>query len=243
VIHKPGDWAELTLLDSNAGFLGDQLACLGYLKKALSQEEDPAPFIQTIFSPLSQAKNLVGSEELIVQMREHPEALKEGLETITESTIRFLESSIEKGIDGIFYAVQHATYTLMSELEYLEFGQPYDLRILAVSEQLWLNMLHLHGEHIMFDLFAGYPVQVINWHDRDTDPNLKSALSRFPGTLCGGLQRQTTMVLGTPESVRQEAMDALMATNGQRFILGTGCVLPTIAPRGNILAARYVVEA
>jgi uroporphyrinogen decarboxylase len=51
------------------------------------------------------------------------------------------------------------------------------------------------------------------------------------------------MVLGSPESVRQEAMDALMVTNGHRFILGTGCVLPTIAPRGNILAARYVVEA
>ena len=103
-------------------------------------------------------------------------------------------------------------------------------------------MLHLHGEHIYFDLFADYPVQIVNWHDRDTAPSLSEALIRFEGALCGGLQRENTMVLGNPVSVTAEAHDAIQATGGKRFILGTGCVLPIIAPRTNILAARRSVQ-
>jgi uroporphyrinogen decarboxylase len=59
---------------------------------------------------------------------------------------------------------------------------------------------------------------------------------------CGGLQRERMMVLGSPLSVTAEARDAIQQTNGTRFILGTGCVLPIIAPHANIYAARKSVE-
>ena len=42
------------------------------------------PVLQTIFSPLAQAKNLAGGETLLVHMRQYPEAVLEGLQTITE---------------------------------------------------------------------------------------------------------------------------------------------------------------
>ena len=94
----------------------------------------------------------------------------------------------------------------------------------------------------MFDQLSNYPVAVINWHDRDTYPSLKEARERYSGVICGGLQRERTMVLGTPEQVMAEARDSIQATQGRKFILGTGCVLPIIAPHGNILAARRSVE-
>jgi uroporphyrinogen decarboxylase len=50
------------------------------------------------------------------------------------------------------------------------------------------------------------------------------------------------MVLGNPLSVTAEAHDAIQAAGESRFILGTGCVLPTIAPRANIMAARQAVD-
>ncbi len=40
----------------------------------------------------------------------------------------------------------------------------------------------------------------------------------------------------------EEATAAILATEGKRFILGTGCVLPVIAPQSNIAAARAAVE-
>jgi uroporphyrinogen decarboxylase len=49
------------------------------------------------------------------------------------------------------------------------------------------------------------------------------------------------MVLGTPEQVRTEARQAIEATGGRRFILGTGCVTPITAPRANLRAAREAV--
>ena len=200
------------------------------------------PVIQTVFSPLAPAKNLVGSANLFVHLRQYPDALQLGLKTITESTRRFVEAAIKTGISGIFYAVQHAQFHLLSPSEYQVYGYTYDLKILELAQALWLNMLHLHGENVMFDLFADCPVGIINWHDRDTFPDLAEGQKRFPGVACGGLQRELTMVLGTPEQVKSEARQAIQATGGRRFILGTGCVVPIIAPRANLLAARRSVE-
>jgi uroporphyrinogen decarboxylase len=94
----------------------------------------------------------------------------------------------------------------------------------------------------MFDQVVDYPIQIINWHDRDTYPSLLEAQQRYAGVVCGGLQRERTMVLGTPEQVSAEARNAIQTTGGKRFILGTGCVMPITAPTGNIWAARHSVD-
>jgi len=240
VIHRAEDWERLPVLDPNNGFLADQISCLRQIVAQLGPE---VPVVQTIFSPLAQAKNLVGREALLVHIRRYPQAVKEGLKIIAESTQRFIAEVHQLGVAGIFYAVQHAQYGLLSDQEYEDFGRWYDLQVLEPARDFWLNILHLHGEEVMFDRFLDYPVAVINWHDRETHPFLAEAQKRFSGVLCGGLRRWETMVLGTPEQVIAEARDAIMATGGRRFILGTGCVLPIISPRGNIIAARRSVES
>jgi uroporphyrinogen decarboxylase len=238
VIRTPDDWMELSILDPHSGALGDQLTCLRLLVKELGPN---IPIIQTIFNPLSQAKNLVGKDELIVHLRLYPDAVHEGLKKIAESTQRFIEAAKDIGITGVFFAVQHASYSILTIEEYDTFGCFYDLQLLESARDMWLNVLHIHGNDIMFDRFVDYPVSVINWHDREAFPSLKKAQSLFSGVLCGGLQREKTMVLGTPEQVIAETKDAILATSGQRFILGTGCVVPITAPFGNIKAARSSV--
>lgn len=234
VIKTPDDWFKLTILDPYKGALGDQLTCL----KMICDELGPdVPVLQTIFNPLAQAKNLVGGDMLLVHLRQFPEAVQAGLKTIAESTRNFIEAASHIGIAGIFYAVQHGSYKLLSQDEYIRFGRGYDLELLGSVNEKWLNMLHLHGENVMFQLFTDYPVQVINWHDRETFPSLAEGQSLYSGVVCGGLQRNHTMELGSPEHVCAEARDAILATNGRRFILGTGCVLPITTPRANILAA------
>ena len=198
---------------------------------------EETPINQTIFSPLSQAKNLVGKQELFVHLHRYPDALAEGLRRIADSTLRYIEAVQETGIAGIFYAVQHAQYGLLSEAEFRRFGRTYDLEILEAAGDMWLRLLHIHGLEVMFDLLADYPVNIVNWHDQETAPSLSEGQARIPGVVCGGLQRHETMVLGTPDQVRAEAQAAIQATGGRRFILGTGCVVPIIAPHGNIMAA------
>jgi uroporphyrinogen decarboxylase len=238
IIQHPEDWAGLPLLDPHKGHLAEELECLRLLKKELGVG---TPIIQTIFNPLSQAKNLVGGEQLLVHARLSPDALHAGLQIITESTSRFIEAVAQTGVDGIFFAVQHAQYALMSEAEYQHFGQKYDLQLLEPAKDAWLRLLHLHGEDVMFDLVKDYPVNILNWHDRETTPSLQQALKTFKGAVCGGTSRHR-LVFGSPDELRSEALEAIQATSGQRFILGTGCVTPIIAPYGNILAVRQSVE-
>ncbi len=234
VIQSPEDWLNLPVLNPFKGALGDQLNCLKIINNELGSG---VPVLQTIFSPLAQAKNLVGGEILLVHLRQYPEAVLAGLKTVAETTSRFIEAAIKTGIAGIFYAVQHANYQLLSETEYIQFGRKFDLDVLELVRENWLNMLHLHGTNVMFKLFTAYPVQVMNWHDRETFPTLADGKKLFPGVVCGGLQRERTMELGNPDQVHSEASDAIRATEGKRFILGTGCVLQTTTPRANILAA------
>lgn len=239
VIETPGDWEQLPVLDPHkAPYLSGQLACLRLLKHGLDPE---TPLLQTIFNPLSQAKNLVGGARLIVHLRRHPEAVMKGLETIAETTRRFVEACIEIGIDGVFFAVQHAQSGLLTLEEFQNFGLPHDLDIIEPARALWCNLLHLHGEHVYFDLAEKYACQIVNWHDRETGPALAEAQKTSQGAVCGGVS-QNTIVFGSRTGVREEALNAIAQTGGRRFILGTGCVVPIIAPHGNIVAARRSVE-
>ena len=234
------DWAQLSVLDVDSPQLAAQLKCLSLLRNELGPD---VPLIQTVFSPLAQAKNLVGGTDLLAHMRMRPEWVGRGLEIILESTRRFVRAARAAGlIDGIFYAVQHAQASLLTKDEFIEFGRSYDLQVLESARMLWLNILHAHGENLYFNNVADYPVQMINWHDRDTPPSLSEALPRTRAALCGGLRRET-MVYGTAEDVEAEAIDAFDQTRGgQRLMLATGCVVPIIAPHGNLMAARMSVE-
>jgi uroporphyrinogen decarboxylase len=241
-VTSPQDWRELPMLDPSRGALSRQLRCLEIIGEGLRNDPDPAPFIQTVFSPLAQAKKLAGIDRMLTLMRQEPQAFKAGLETITRTTMAFVESAKRTRVAGIYYAVQYANHTTMSEAEYREFGEPYDRRILEGLEGTWFNMLHIHGQDIMFDLLADYPVQAINWHDQETPPSLKEAIVRTDKTLVGGLDSMDTMMRGTPEDVRAKVATALAQTGGKRFILGVGCVTMVATPWGNIAAARQAVE-
>ncbi len=239
VVNEAGDWARLRPRRADRGSLANQVRCLGILQDRIGLD---VPYLQTIFSPLTQAKHLAGEARLMEHLRREPAAVEAGLETITRSTLAFLEAARACGIAGVFYAAQQATYRLMDRAGYARFGEPYDRRLLEAASGLWLNMLHLHGEAVMFDVAVTYPVQVINWHDRETSPTLGEARRMTKKALCGGLRRWETMVLGTPEAVRSEAAEAMRATAGRGFVLGTGCVVPVVAPRANLRAARASVE-
>ncbi len=237
-IHEPRDWERLPMLEPSAHFLAAQLDCLRMIRAALGSD---TPLLQTIFSPLAQAKNLAGNDLLLAHMRQHPEAVMKGLATITESTRRFVKACMALGADGVFFAVQHAQASLLSWDEYKTFGLPFDQQTLEPAQEGWCNLLHLHGHAVYFEVVNTLPCPIVNWHDRETTPSLAEAESRFAGVRCGGM-RQDTLVFGDQAEVRKEAADAIQQTEGQRFILGTGCVVPIIASHGNLKAARRSVE-
>lgn len=234
VVHDVVDWEGLKPLDPKKGMLATQIRALQLIREALGPE---VPILATIFSPLSQAKNLAGPERMLQYMRSDPETFMAGLRTIAESTMRYVEAAADVGVSGIFYAIQHARYALLGPVEYKSFGQPFDEQILAEASDLDLNMIHLHGEGVIFDVVADYDVPLLNWHDRGSGVTLAQGLEQFSGAASGGVSRQT-MHTSSPQAVLAEARDAVDQTEGRRLVLGTGCVIMTNTPTGNILALR-----
>lgn len=238
-IQEPQDWLGLPVLDPTTGRLGEQLRCLDMIRAGAPQG---VPWIQTVFSPLAQARNLAGVDRLMEHIRLHPGQVHAGLETITRTTVKFVAACLPLGIAGIYYAMQLASTSQLTEAEYARLGEPYDRRVLSAVRECWFTMLHLHGSDVMFDLAARYPVQAINWHDRETRPSLKEGKARFAGAVCGGLARWDDLLKAEPDRVREQIADAIAQTGGRRLIVASGCVAPVTAPLSNLRAVREAVE-
>ena len=237
IIHDPGDWETLSVLEPNSPPLTAQLECLRLIRAGLGPD---TPLLQTIFSPLAQAKNLAGNELLLEHLHHHPSSVMKGLKTIAQTTRLFMDAARSTGIDGIFYAIQHAQKQLLSLEEYKLFGLLFDRETIEPAGDLWCNMLHLHGQQVHFELAGELPFQIVNWHDRETFPSLAEARLRFKGVACGGM-RQSTLAYQDAAEVRAEALNAIQQTRGRKFLLGTGCVVPVIASYGNLMTARNSV--
>lgn len=239
-VNRSLDWTALRTLDPQRGELNKALDALRLVGEALG---DDVPVVLTVFSPLAQAAQVAGDDALLRHMRLYPDRVKSGLSVLTESTLRMIDAMRRLPVAGIFYRIDHANYGTMSEVEYREFGLPYDQRILdTLPDRFWFNSVQLRGSDPMFRLARELRVQVINWYDRDTEPTLAQARLLFDGALCGGISTSDHLLLGTPTTVRDAARDAMAQMNGKRLILSAGCAVPVNAPWSNLRATRDVVS-
>ena len=237
-VTTPEQWPRLAQLEVTKGYLGNQIAAL---RLAAEELQNSVPILQTVFSPLTTARKLAG-DRVFTDLRRRPEVLKAGLQIIAETTARFALESIRAGGHGVFFASQCGSYRLLTESEYREFGEYYDLVVLkAVQDEAELNMVHIHGEDVMFDLMAGYPAEMLNWHDRLTRPSLNEAQERFSGLLVGGINEWQTLLYGPVDSIKTEVRDAIAQTGGRRLLVGPGCVIPGHTPASHVRAAIQAV--
>ena len=231
------DWANIRHISARSGSWGQQNTALA---KAARHLNGTAPLLQTVFSPLTTARKLA-TERMFADIRCNPDALEGALRVITDVTIEFCIDAIRAGAHGIFFATQLASHRLLTTAEYERFGRKYDLEVLqALKGHSRVNMLHAHGDDIMFDLLSDYPVELFNWHDRLTDPDLRRAQARLSQVLVGGLNEHHTLVHGNHEEITREVEDAIEQTEGRRLIIGPGCVLPVATTETSIQA---VMEA
>lgn len=236
-VNALGDWEKIAPLDATNPVFVRELAALELIREKLGGS---VPILQTIFSPLNSAHNLAG-ERMFADLRERPDVLHRALRALTETTARFAVESLRAGADSIFFATQMATRQYLTEEEFREFGEPYDLQVLDAMRAAKPDfiLLHIHGMDIYFDLLARWPVLAINWHDRRTAPSLKEARARFKGALVGGINEWDTLAAKSRDEGIAEVRDAIAQTSGRGFILGAGCVIPVDTPEENI---RAVVE-
>ena len=222
-VSRTDDWRAIVDVDVRTGSYGRQNDALAATAKALGGS---VPILQTVFSPLTTARKLA-TERLFADLRRHPDALEGALRVITDVTIRFAEHALDAGAHGMFFASQLTSFRHLSQPEYERFGTAFDREVFAaVKGKAKFNMLHAHGDDIMFDLLATYPADMLNWHDRTAEPNLGAGAAGFPRMVVGGIDEHGTLMQRDLGAIAREVRDAIGQTGGRRLMLGPGCVGP-----------------
>ena len=218
------DWKNIPELDPESGALGRELHSLELLLEKRKKENDDVPVIFTVFSPLTIADKLSGKCLLEHIKQGGADNVKAAMNRITESTERFIHRLIERGADGIFLASQMSSYKVMEEEDFLEYGAPYDKRLLVAASKGWCNAIHCHGEQIMFDVLNDYPVHAFNWHIWETLPDLEEGIALTGKCIMGGIARMD-ITNRNKNSLRNQIFHTIRATGGEGLILTPGCVV------------------
>lgn len=241
-IDKVDDWRLLEPIDVlHSRYVTQRVEAVRLLRELLGPG---TPIVMTVFSPLAELMYFAKDKSVALEhAKQSPTVIHEALGIIAGNLKQQITAVIEAGADGVFFALQGCTRTMMSDGLYREIGRPYDLMALSGAANGWLNILHVHGEsELMFDSVLDYPTQVLSWSDRLAGPSLREARTKTSKCLMGGWHEFGALSNGPANAIFDEAVDAVAQTNGRKFILANGCSVPDETDEQWLDIARDVVE-
>jgi uroporphyrinogen decarboxylase len=241
LIIKSCDWDRIKPI---SGTEGEFAIVLEAQRLLFSMMDEPVPFIQTVFSPMTTALKLASAETVIRHAKEAPHKLHHALEVITAASVQFAKAAAARGADGLFFASQISCRNLIDQKTHDAFVKKYDLEILnAVKGSAWFNLHHIHGGHGMIEELQDYPVQAINWHDRNDGPSMAEVRKFSKKAFVGGLSHGNSWSRMSDDEVAFEVRDTAAANGGLGVILGPGCVIDPATPESRLeLVHRTVLE-
>ncbi len=196
-------------------------------RRVVERTNGEVDVLQTVFSPMSVVGLMFGHPRAFKQAaREAPAAVHSAIGRVTETIIRYSRANLGAGASGVFYApLQWASYDTSTPDFYREFGRPYDLQVLDAIRDAEFNILHVcHTNNMLRDLLD-YPVEAINWDDRDeTNASLGQVWSQTDKGVMGGVSRSGLAELSA-EEIRAQAADAAAVGDTRVFVTG-GCSIP-----------------
>ena len=238
-IHTLADLRALRPVDPTGGALGEQLAALRLIRQAVGPD---VPLLQTIFAPAMILASLTnGPDAMLGYVREAPQAAHAALAAIRESMAAYAQASLENGADGVFFAIKAADTDQMTREEYAQFGLPYDRPVLDAANSGWLNLLHLCGDHLYFEVADDLPSAFVSYALSTDNPPLSEGRVRAKRAVIGGVSPKPFIRDMTPEQVAAEVVAALEDTSGLRMLIGPGCSISPDTPPANLHAATRAV--
>ncbi len=241
-IKQTEDWRKLRPLDPRKGVLGEHLRALELIAKGMKNN---APFVMTVFNPISVASRLASSEEAFLKyLHEDTADVLAALEAITATSIEFSRACLERGASGIFLAATAwATTSRLSEDEYRAWARPYDIRLLD-SVHGEFNILHVCRDHNMLATLSDYPVQAFNWDCwGEGNPTLTQGKSLVRGkAVIGGVLHGTRLTAASSTGIARDLKAVQRSMGDSGWILGGGCTYKPETPVEVIRAVRKAVE-
>jgi uroporphyrinogen decarboxylase len=249
-ISKPSDWANIPALDES--FFAPALGVVKGLVDALKPE---APVIVTLYSPFMCAGHVAsdngGAATVTAHLEEDPDAVKKGLEIVTESLRVFTDACIRIGVDGFYHSTQGGESGRFSDRRiFTDYVKPFDLAIMEdINNRCPFNILHICDYHRAEvggydDLapFLDYPGDIVNCSlDIGGREWSGAGVSQmFDRPFFGGMNRLGPLATGSEQDARtaaREALTELQSGGAGPFLLGADCTVPGETTWENLRAA------
>jgi uroporphyrinogen decarboxylase len=243
-IQSPEDWAGMPLYGEE--FFQPQLEAVEGIVKAVKHD---AVVVVTLYSPFMCAGHAVGKENVLRHVREHPDPVVKGMETITESLLTFVRACTRLGVDGFYHSTQGGErHRLADRVLFDELVRPYDLAVMTEAERSCVfNILHVcdyAGGYDDLARFLDYPGHVVSCPLQvgGRSLSLAEATRLFNRPVMGGLDRLGVIATGSATQIRTE-VEAVLRQAPERFILGADCTVPSETPWENLRSAIETAHA
>jgi len=240
-IQRPVDWANMPLYQGDF-FEAPLKVVEGIVKDAKAE----ALVIVTLYSPFMCAGHAVGAERMMQHIHEDPEAVKKGMQIVTDSLMTFVKGCIRLGVDGFYTSTQGGeTHRLADTALFNALVRPYDLALMnEIDRACIFNILHIcdySGDYDDLQRFLDYPGHVINCPLKIAGRPIsgQEVTQMFDRPYMGGLDRKGIISSGNPAQVRVATLAALQSAP-RRFILGADCTVLPGTPWENL---RTAIEA
>ncbi len=237
-IQRPQDWEKMPLYGKE--FYQPQLEAVAGLVKAAKGE---ALVIQTLYSPFMCAGHSTSDNLVSEHIRQDPEAVKKGMEIITDSLMIFVKECVRLGVDGFYHSTQGGeAHRFQNPASFLECVKPYDLILMdEIKRTCLFSILHVCDYQDSYDdmaPFLDYPGQVVNCNPQVGQRKLSGAeiTKMFGRPYMGGLERKGILATGSRDEVVHETKSVLREAPAQ-FILAADCTVPGETPWDNLKAA------
>jgi uroporphyrinogen decarboxylase len=236
-IRKPEDWSHAP--GCSEEFFEAPLQVVEGLVKAARSE---ALVIMTLYSPFMWAAHMAEAGVLARHLQEDPEAVKKGLDIMTENVLTLVRGCKRVGVDGFYASSQGGeAFRFQDRSIFQKYIKPTDLAVWDELSSCSFNILHVcdyEGGYDDLTPFLDYPGHVVTSSlkigDQTLTPDAVSQL--FGRPFMGGMERKGVLATGTPEEIRLAAAKVL-AHAPERFILAADCTVPSDTPWENLRAA------
>lgn len=238
LIQEPDDLRNITPPDPYTGKrMSDRLEAIRKFREQVGGE---VPIMGWVEGALAEAADLRGDSNLLLDLYDRPEWMRELLETIVEVEIVFARAQIEAGADII--GLGDAIASQVSPKMYADFALPYEQQIFkAVHEAGGLARLHICGNTSrIVPLMANSGADII---DLDWMVDIISAAETYGEypVICGNFDPVQVMLQGSPEEVYQ-ATQYCLQNGGPRSISAAGCEIPDHTPHKNLRAQNRALN-
>jgi len=225
-LQNPLDWRKLSL--AKLDFYEPLLQTVRELVKA---EKKNSLILMTLYSPFMCAGHCATAPVLIKHLEEDPEAVKKGLDILTESQLLFVRACIKEGVDGFYASTQGGEANRFSTPAiFNNYVKPFDLVSMnEIATACPFNILHVCdyvAPYTNYDAYRDYPGHVVNCNVKLANGELstRQIAKDFKRPFMGGMDRHGVLATGTPAQVETE-IRRVVSNSPQSFLLGADCTV------------------